>query len=544
MKIEGLNSPALKAEVADLVKSLEAGDVVKGRVLEELDGMVTIKTSTGQQLTASLMTDTEITRGSFIELVITGMENGKVLAQLKEQEPMALKLESKLSELLGKLNIPVNDKSLETAKLLIKHNLPLDKQGLSTVISLEKNAASLAKTSMDGALGIILTGGSLEEAPLDALNKVALSTEQAVSSKLEEVIKQEPAPLAAAVKEMAGEGQRSPKTELTSSPMEATKDKAVNAGVEMRSVQGLVKERDEAADQDLEAKLQHLMKQLGIDEDKSPEVKNLIGALVKTVQVAGKATTESIVFLLSKDMEPNAKNLDLLEKHLNNQGKLSELLNKLEEQVVMRTPKELKELKEVKDEIRKVFLQPKQLESKEEIQEKLKDALRLGEKLEALLGQKEIKDIEIRSTLTSLRDNITFIKSINEHNNYLQIPLTINGANTSAEVYVFKDGKKSKAIDPGNATILLSLDLKYLGHLESMITVLQKSVNVTFRLEDERAGDLLKRSSERLRASLEARGYELNPIRVIKLEQAFNLITLQEFVNQGNKDRVHLDIKI
>ena len=530
--------PALKAELVELVKNLEVGDVVKGRVLEAIDGMVTLKTSSGQQLTAALLTDIEIAKGSVIELVISGMDGGKLLAQLKEQGTLALNLEAKLGELLAKMNIPVNDKTLEAAKLLIKHNMPLDKEHMSSVVNLEKNAVSLAKTSTDGAVGIVLSGVDIEAVPLDLLNKVVLSTEKAVSQKLQEIVKEQSAPGVLHTEEEVAEKQVNIKPSIVDSAAEAQKHKSA---LENNIAKGAINTEDQVPVKDLGEKLHQLMKQLDIDTDSNPEVKNLISTLVKAVQTAGKVSNEAIVYLLSKDLEPSAKNLNLLENNINNKEKLSTFLAKLEDQINTHSHKELKE---VKEEMKKVFLQPSQLGDKEEVQEKLKEVIKLGEKLEAILGQKEIKDMEIKSTLTSLRDNISFIKSINEHNNYLQIPIMINGRNTSAEVYVFKDGKRGKAIDPNHATVLLSLDLKYLGHLESMINIDQKSVNVTFRLEDNKIGDLLKSRSEQLRLSLEARGYRLNTIKVIKLEQAFNLITLEELINQGTKERVHLDVKI
>lgn len=91
--------------------------------------------------------------------------------------------------------------------------------------------------------------------------------------------------------------------------------------------------------------------------------------------------------------------------------------------------------------------------------EQLKDIAKLGEKLESYLNKSGDKDPEIRDALSNLKDSIDFIRSINQHSNYLQLPLIINGDTSTAKLYVFKEGKRNKQINPGDATIVIVLDL-------------------------------------------------------------------------------------
>jgi flagellar hook-length control protein FliK len=202
------------------------------------------------------------------------------------------------------------------------------------------------------------------------------------------------------------------------------------------------------------------------------------------------------------------------------------------------------ELREIKESIKKIFLEPRQLEESKETAEQIKDIARLGEKLESYLNKSGDKDPEIRDALSNLRDSIDFLRNINEHNNFMQLPVMINENTSTAKLYVFKEGKKSKKINPEDATVVLSLDLKSLGHLESMIKVMGKSVNITFRVENEGIGTILEKNGSLLKDALSEKGYSLKPVRVISMEQPFSLLSLEAMINESASDKIHFDMRV
>ncbi|MGE5677546.1 MAG: flagellar hook-length control protein FliK, partial [Pseudomonadota bacterium] len=189
-------------------------------------------------------------------------------------------------------------------------------------------------------------------------------------------------------------------------------------------------------------------------------------------------------------------------------------------------------------------LEPEKLEGGGEAAEQLKDIASLGEKLESYLGKSGNKDPEIREALSNLRDSIDFIRNINQSVNYLQLPVTINGDNSTTKLYVFKEGKQSRHIDPQDATIVLSLDLSALGHLESMVKVKSRSVNVTFRVETKEIGSIIEKNHELLRQSLKEKGYSLNPVRVISMGQPFSLLSMEAMINGSSSDKIHFDMRV
>ena len=136
------------------------------------------------------------------------------------------------------------------------------------------------------------------------------------------------------------------------------------------------------------------------------------------------------------------------------------------------------------------------------------------------------------------------MRNINQHSNYLQLPLIINGDTSTAKLYVFKEGKRNKQINPGDATIVIVLDLTNLGHLESMIRVKGKSVNLTFRVENKNIGAILKRNGDSLKKSLNEKGYSLNPVRIISMEQPFSLLSMEAMINESAWDKIHFDVRV
>jgi hypothetical protein len=250
---------------------------------------------------------------------------------------------------------------------------------------------------------------------------------------------------------------------------------------------------------------------------------------------------EAITYLVSKEMTITPRNISMLLKNIENSDGISRFLDKLRQRM---DTEHNPELKVIKDSIKKLFLEPRQIEDGKEVASKLKDMARLGERLEKYLSGSKDYDPEIKDALSNLKDSIDFIRNINQHSNFLQLPILINGDTSTAKLYVFKEGKRNKAINPEDATIVVVLDLANLGHLESMIHVKGKTVNVTFRVENKRVGTILEKDVLLLKKSLGEKGYNLGPIRVISLEQPFSLLSLEEMTNERVAEKIHFDMRV
>jgi len=83
-----------------------------------------------------------------------------------------------------------------------------------------------------------------------------------------------------------------------------------------------------------------------------------------------------------------------------------------------------------------------------------------------------------------------------------------------------------------------------LGHLESMIRVKGKTVDITFRTENKGIGGMIEKNIRMLKEALVEKGYYLSPIRVINLEQPFSLLSLEAMINESGYEKIHFDMRV
>ncbi len=560
MRIDASRLLSIKSEFKEVLKNLEIGDTLKGRVLEALGDSIAIRTASGQIFTAILTEGARIPKGATVELIISSIADGKIYAQLQPEAKTA-DLEAKVAELLRQLSLPVDEKNMEAAKLLIKYQLPVNREVITNITALQKSIDNLNQ-STEGRVALMLSGLDIKNTAVDVLNKIVIGW----PSELESLEAGQPAAAqqansfegSIAYKEgnqgtaqlpTASENQKAVKASNISEITGSMKEKIsvlekVSAELKMETVNG-VKAAEPSMDnvaQTEAAKGTELLKvleKLGIDA--GSEVKKFAGQVADILASIKGADMEALTYLISKDMKVTPKNLGMLMKNIENADGISKFLDKLQQRI---NASDNHELKEIKASIRKVFLEPHQVEDSKGVSEQLKDIAKLGGKLESYLNSSGNQDPEIRDALSNLRDNIDFIRSINENSNYMQVPLLINGDTSTAKLYVFKEGKRSKAINPENATVLVALDLKNLGHLESMIGIKGKAVNVTFRVENNSIGTLIEKQSLSLKNSLKEKGYSLSKVRVIDLEQPFSLLSLENIIGEGNSAKLHFDMRV
>ncbi len=534
MRIDSLGNLNIKPELLEALKNLEVGDIIKGRIMDFLDNTVKIKSTSGHTITASLMTDVPISKGDFVQLMVSSIDLDKIFVQLNMGDKTQSAPKINLTEILNKMDVPINDTNLEAAKLLLKYNMPVNKDSLMSLVNAQKSIGSLAQSSPEGKLGLILSGLNIKNTDVTILSKAALINEAEVKILVDKLTDN--------TSEKAFNSVSTTVKTLDDKLTETISEKAViikpEANQQSSSSSSIAANPKTSAEQ-VKTEINQILNKLQIPLN-SDSVK-FISDIAKSLAVVNNSTMEEAAYLLSKDIEVTPNNLEVIRTNINNEVKLDDFLSKLQKQIDTQDNQQLRELK---DEIKRVFMHPKQIENKEEVKEKLKDIIKLGDKIDKAINNQNINETEVKSTLVNLRENIDFIRQINQHNNYLQLPLIVNGEQSTADMYVFKDKKRGKNIDPNNATILLALDLKSLGHLESLISVSQKTVNITFRIENMHISEILKNHSPALGSALEAKGYRLNPIKYIKLEQSFNLLMLEDLITDESSEKFHFDKRI
>ena len=180
------------------------------------------------------------------------------------------------------------------------------------------------------------------------------------------------------------------------------------------------------------------------------------------------------------------------------------------------------------------------------IEDKFKDIFELGRKVEEILYKNNIHDIEFSKLLNEVKDKLDFIKVVNENNNYLHMPLLLNNQRSTLDIYIVndKENQKQKKPNNGNATVLISLDLDHVGHIESMITIEKKNVSLVFRTDNNMIKDLISSKLMSLNLLLKEKGYMLIASKVTYIDEKFSLNTISNIQRQDKLKNFHFDLRV
>lgn len=153
----------------------------------------------------------------------------------------------------------------------------------------------------------------------------------------------------------------------------------------------------------------------------------------------------------------------------------------------------------------------------------------------------------LSSAVHNLRNNLEFIKDINQQFIYAQLPIQLKDQITHGDLYVFENKRKSRSAEEG-VKVLLHLDLQYLGSTDIMIYLKGKRLDIKFTASDRHGADLLGRYGNELERKLELMGYAVHPSYEKAVpEEAFRF--KEDFIEQdepekGKISRYSFDMRI
>lgn len=187
-------------------------------------------------------------------------------------------------------------------------------------------------------------------------------------------------------------------------------------------------------------------------------------------------------------------------------------------------------------------LRPEQLTKRDSLElyyKTLDYDLSLLEKSNVLPGLKHA----FQDTAASIRDNIDFMKTINQLYPYIQLPLKLSNQNAHAELYVYTPSNRGTK-DDGSASVLLHLDMEQLGPLDIHLSLLENSLSATFYLPDVEGAEITSENLPLLQKALENRGYTLSA-RIEHRPVETDLV--QDFIGSikqtGSMKRYNFDIR-
>lgn len=114
-----------------------------------------------------------------------------------------------------------------------------------------------------------------------------------------------------------------------------------------------------------------------------------------------------------------------------------------------------------------------------------------------------------QDTAAGIRENIDFMKALNQVFPYVQLPLKLSGKNAHAELYVYTNRHAApKSSDA--ARVLLHLDMEHIGPLDIHLSLADRLVTARFYLPDAIGASLTSENLSEFAAVLKKKGYALD----------------------------------
>lgn len=212
------------------------------------------------------------------------------------------------------------------------------------------------------------------------------------------------------------------------------------------------------------------------------------------------------------------KNDKLKTNQKNDEHNLKKLFNEISDKLFIKMDN--------KEELKKI---PKKLEKLYEIAEKGKE-----------LSQNKNEVLE--KAFQSIKDNMDFTREISEYKSYMQIPFSVGeNSKNECELYVFKNKKGEKGIDSDNVSLLLGLDMAFLGRVEIYVRKNGKSLAFQIKADSENSLKLLKKNFSGLDKALKEKGYNISDISFKSIEEPFKVT--QKLENNNNNKNVNMGKK-
>lgn len=151
---------------------------------------------------------------------------------------------------------------------------------------------------------------------------------------------------------------------------------------------------------------------------------------------------------------------------------------------------------------------------------------------------------QVLPALKEAGNALRFFEQATVYNTFMQMPLKINGENTTGELYVMGRKNKRKKPDAGNFTIFISLRTSGLGLVESLINAADKCVTINFGVEHQTLVNLIRENHRVLYDGLLKKGYRLADLRCRVIDGRTGLLNASEKAEEILGLHSGVDVKI
>lgn len=150
---------------------------------------------------------------------------------------------------------------------------------------------------------------------------------------------------------------------------------------------------------------------------------------------------------------------------------------------------------------------------------------------------------ELQRSVKNLQENLHFMKDLNEAFTYIQLPVSLRDKQLHTDLYVMTR-KKSLREASGTISVLLHLDMDYLGPLNVYLSLYEHSIKAKFYMADKEAEQLVKANLLSLTQALSVKGFLLSSEVTCSVKQPdFSRDFIEENTGDGIVKRYSFDIR-
>lgn len=275
------------------------------------------------------------------------------------------------------------------------------------------------------------------------------------------------------------------------------------------------------------------------------EVVDKMKGMVDVLKQISPERKNTIISLLMKNAMPlTLKEVQNLSFFLSNQRQighqLDEILNLIDKNENTEVIRIAGELKKVISKINGNIKEGRQIEGRP-----YEDFSKLLKELESKSSFLTKEDKEtLQKVGEKLLDSLELQLQLNREDTVLQLPLMMSEYLKNLQIYVMRDKKGSKKINPKDMSILLNFDTNNMGNVNIYVAVNYKNIVMKMGLANEEDRNLIEKYSAELGKHLEELGYDLKDLSFRISDDNHILSMADEMEKKNPKIKRLLDVRI
>jgi len=561
MRIDGIVfeqtviSDNISENVSDLFSRLNAGDVIRCKIMDITSGNLLLKMLDGSTFTASPRVDVDVRRGDLLTLQIKSKDAGQIILEILKSDGNAAKdSNNQLIDVLSSFDIKADKTNLEIARELNAFNVPLEKSAMELIAQSMKTIENLTS---EKAAYLYANKLPINEENVNLLSQLAEGKFR-ISSSIENL-----ADLIEGAKNTsfykALESDFSLHELFNSINIKNFSDinsflKAYSSNIAQSTNNNNANNVHEAGSM-LEKLIagniifkDDMTANLNLVDSYSPdEFKTLFESYLhnnfenfKNLSATEKEVfLDSIYTIIKKSLPVKTKNLQDsvyqnksdYQKDSGNfhDDKLTDPVQRSFEQIhVNLDSKDLSKEMDIKDVYREILSKIDIIKSRiEEYQD---------------VPGKEI----IAKVLNNIEGNIKFMNELYSHTIYMQFPINMWNKSATGELYILRKNTRRKKINADELTVFISLDTNNLGCVDTLLGLKGKNISINISTENAKIADFIKDNYKMLYDSLLSKGYKLVDMKCRVREKERNLLQLhKEMIEESKKNKTgRLDLRV